>query len=45
MQRVTERSADRFTDPVESAGFKTVLFVRNSGLLARYFDGAGTTCR
>lgn len=40
-QVVTERLAERLTSRAEVAGTKTILFVHNAGLLARYWDGGG----
>ncbi|QDN97731.1 BREX system serine/threonine kinase PglW [Streptomyces sp. S1A1-8] len=40
-QRVTARLADRLREVAEASGPRTVLFVHNSGLIARYFDGGG----
>ncbi|MFH9007223.1 BREX system serine/threonine kinase PglW [Streptomyces afghaniensis] len=40
-QRVTARLADRLRELAETSGPRTVLFIHDSGLLARYFDGGG----
>ncbi|MER6554789.1 BREX system serine/threonine kinase PglW [Streptomyces sp. NPDC001725] len=41
VQRVTGRMSERLVVMAEEAGPRTVLFVHNAGLLARYFDGGG----
>ncbi|WP_327239595.1 BREX system serine/threonine kinase PglW [Streptomyces sp. NBC_01318] len=41
VQRVTGQMSERLAGMAEEAGPKTVLFVHNAGLLARYFDGGG----
>ncbi|GHJ98551.1 hypothetical protein SY2F82_03490 [Streptomyces sp. Y2F8-2] len=41
VQRVTARLTERLKELAERTGPKTVLFVHNSGLIARYFDGGG----
>ncbi|WP_313895982.1 BREX system serine/threonine kinase PglW [Streptomyces sp. YIM 98790] len=37
----TQRLADRLTSRAEAAGPRTVLFLHNAGLLARYWEGGG----
>ncbi|MET9967561.1 BREX system serine/threonine kinase PglW, partial [Streptomyces sp. NPDC006356] len=41
VQRVTATLMERLKERAERSGPKTVLFVHNSGLVARYFDGGG----
>lgn len=41
VQRVTDRLSADLAQLAETAGPKSVLFVHNAGLVARYFDGGG----